>query len=413
MFRLFIVLSYLLMVFYGHRAFKNVFRGKWPNALYFLFTLGVFAVFFVEVLLNVSGFRYDSDKILVFAIFFSFYILVMILAGAMLLEDIYRALVITISVLKKWSLNGVSKKNIPERRKFISKTALALGALPFGGLLYGIFEGRYNFKVFRYVLEFADLPRAFDGYQISHISDIHCGGLDNYDKVVYAVDLINEQKSDLILFTGDFINRKSGELNKWKDVFSKLEAKEGKYSILGNHDYGDYFRWDSEDEKKKNFEDLKRLQKEMGFVLLCDQCHFLKKGGSRLALIGSENWSVASRRMQKGDIERAIKGVGKDDFKILLTHDPSHWEQQIIHHREHFHLTLSGHTHGFQFGIEIPGLIKWSPFIGHKYNYWAGIYEESGQYINVNRGFGYTGFPGRLGIWPEISVITLKKKHRA
>ena len=407
--RLFIAVTYLILVFYGFNAIKSTFK-KGCRAGYFVLTLGVFCYFFFEVLIDFGSIRYDSDKLLVFAVFFAFYILVLIIGGMMFIEDVVRILIRIYTEVKSYFFTSRTKRHWPERRAFVGKVALLLGTIPFGALLYGIFEGRYNFKVLTYELEFEDLPEEFDGYGITHFSDVHCGGLDDYSKVEYAVDLINQQKSDVIFFTGDFVDRKSEELKQWQNVFSKLSAPDGKFSVLGNHDYGDYFNWKSEGEKERDLLNLTRIQSEMGFELLRDECRELKKGPSKLLLIGSENWSASSHRMQKGAIEKVLKDVSSLEFKIVLTHDPSHWEKILIDHPHHIHLTLSGHTHGYQFGVEIPGLVKWSPFNKFYYKYWAGLYKEKGQYINVNRGFGYTGFPGRVGIWPEISVIKLKRK---
>ena len=285
---------------------------------------------------------------------------------------------------------------------------LGIAAVPFGGLLYGMYKGKYNFKVLKYSLEYDDLPEAFDGYQITQISDVHSGSFDNRKKIEYAIDLVNKQKSDVLFFTGDLVNNKTEEMHPWKELFSKLEAKDGKFSILGNHDYGDYVDWNSEDEKAQNLEDLKKLQMEIGFDLLLNESRYLKKGDDEIALVGVENWGRGGFK-KAGDLTKAAENISKEDFKILLSHDPSHWEDVVIHDDYHYHLTLSGHTHGMQFGIEIPGWVKWSP-IKWRYKYWAGIYKELGQYINVNRGFGFLGYPGRVGIWPEITVITLKKK---
>lgn len=404
--RLLIVITYLVLVFYGYVAFKDIFKNRPLRAFYFILTLGVFIYFSINVLLPGAGIRNNPEKLRIFAIFFSFYLLVVIMGGLMLLQDIKRGLIF---LVRRTKAPG-DGTHLPQRRKFVSKVALFLGTLPFGSLLYSIFHGRYNFRVIKYTLEFNDLPDAFNGYQITHISDIHCGGLDNREKVAYAVDLINRQESDAIFFTGDIIDRTTDELDEWKDLFSKLKAKDGIFSILGNHDYGDYIQWDSEEDKKNSFEKLKRYQKEMGFKLLCNENQYLHRNDGRLAVIGLENWSASSKYMQKGDFEKSLNGIDKTDFKIAMTHDPTHWEHKIINHKEHIHLTLSGHTHGYQFGIEVPGYVKWSPFVADKYKYWAGLYEELGQYINVNRGFGCTAFPGRIGIWPEISVIILKKK---
>ena len=223
-------------------------------------------------------------------------------------------------------------------------------------------------------------------------------------------DLINKQESDAILFTGDMVNNEASEMEPWKESFGRLQAKDGKFSVLGNHDYGDYVPWESRAAKAANLRRLKEIQKEMGFDLILNDTRFLERGNERIALVGVENWGTGGFK-RAGDLNKAISQVLSTDFKVLMSHDPSHWEHVVIRHKEHFHLTLSGHTHGMQFGIEIPGWFKWSP-VKWKYKYWAGIYEEMGQYINVNRGFGYLAFPGRVGIWPEITVIELRKGAR-
>ncbi|MEM8926679.1 MAG: metallophosphoesterase [Bacteroidota bacterium] len=408
--RLFIAITYISFVIYGYQALKSGFASIWFRRGYLLLTLGVFGYFLFEVLINLGAIRYDSDKLLTFAVFLAFYILVFLLAIIMFLEDVVRILKYLYRHIRDQFSQKSTLQHWPERRAVVGKLGLFLGVLPFGAFLYGIFEGRYNFKVFRYDLEFEDLPEEFNGYTITHFSDVHSGGLDNRSKVAYAIDLMNGLNSDIIIFTGDFINRKSEEVKEWKEVFSKLKAPDGKFSILGNHDYGDYFRWESNEEQQADLENLKKLQGDMGFTVLCDECFELARNQDKLLLIGSENWSASSEWMQKGNIEKVLKSVDPKAFKIMLTHDPSHWERVLIEHPLHFHLTLSGHTHGYQFGVEIPGLVKWSPFNRFYYKYWAGLYKEQMQYINVNRGFGYTGFPGRVGIWPEISVIKLTKK---
>ena len=198
-------------------------------------------------------------------------------------------------------------------------------------------------------------------------------------------------------------------MHKWKELFGSLHAKDGVYSVLGNHDYGDYVSWNSEAEKAKNLSALKKLQKEMGWRLLLNENQTLERNGQTIKLLGVENWGAGGFK-KAGDLNKACEGCEVSDFKILLSHDPSHWQEQVKSHDKNIHLTLSGHTHGMQFGIEIPGWIKWSP-VKYRYENWAGIYEEFGRYINVNRGFGYLGYPGRVGIWPEVTVITLKKKR--
>ena len=292
------------------------------------------------------------------------------------------------------------------RRKFISQLALGMASIPFISIIYGIVKGKHNFKVLKYELPFDDLPEAFDGFTITQITDIHSGSLDNKEKIEYAIDLINEQKSDMVLFTGDIVNNFAKEMDPWIASFKKINASVGKYSILGNHDYGDYSSWKSEEDKKANFKAVIDIHPKIGFDLLLNEHRYIEKDGQRLALIGVENWGEKFK--QAGDLEKASEGVKKEDFKILMTHDPSHWEFKVKENDFNYHLTLSGHTHGLQFGIEIPGIIKWSP-AKYVYKQWAGLYKEFGRYINVNRGFGYHAFPGRVGIWPEITVIKLKK----
>ncbi|HNQ26314.1 MAG TPA: metallophosphoesterase, partial [Aquaticitalea sp.] len=296
-------------------------------------------------------------------------------------------------------------------RKFVSTVALGVAAVPFASLLYGMYQGKYNFRVLKHTLQFDDLPDAFDGYRITQISDIHSGSFDNYEKIAYGVNLINEQGSDAIMFTGDMVNNVASEMLPWKELFGQLRAKDGVFSVLGNHDYGDYIDWNCAAEKEQNLNDLKQIQKEMGYDLLLNESRFIEREGQRIALVGVENWGKGGFK-KAGDLNMASKNVRPDDFKILMSHDPSHWDEVVLKDDNHYHLTLSGHTHGMQFGVEIPGWVKWSP-IKWRYRHWAGVYKELGRYINVNRGFGYLGYPGRVGIWPEITVIELKKHSKS
>jgi predicted MPP superfamily phosphohydrolase len=292
----------------------------------------------------------------------------------------------------------------PKRRKIISQIALGLAAIPFTSLLYGMYRGKYNYKVLSYKLKYEDLPKAFEGFKIAQISDIHSGSFDNLKKVSYGVNLINEQQADMVLFTGDLVNNKAKEVLPWLETFKKINAPFGVYSILGNHDYGDYAAWDTPEAKKENLKELFNAQKEMGWDLLLNESRFIEKEGERIALVGVENWGSGFKKA--GDLNKALKEVSSNDFKILMTHDPSHWEAEVLPHPYKVHLTLSGHTHGMQFGIEIPGWFKWSP-VKWRYKQWAGIYEQAKQRLNVNRGFGYLAYPGRVGMWPEVTVITL------
>lgn len=406
--RFLIVLSiiYIILAFYGFQGFRTLFRSPWLQITYAILFFGAFINLVIRVMNYVPGDGVRGQIAIAGGVFFSFLLLAAVLGFFLFIEDIFR--VVAWAYHKIVGVKNVDSSYFPSRRSFVSAIGLGLAALPFGALLYGMYKGKYNFKVLKYELAFEDLPEAFDGYQITQISDVHSGSFDDADKVAYGIDLVNKQKSDVILFTGDMVNDKAVEMEPWKAVFSKLEATDGKYSVLGNHDYGDYTQWPSDEAKKNNLQDLKELQKDIGFDLLLDSHRYLKRNGAQIALLGVENWGRGGFK-KAGDLDKAKSGIDKDDFKILMSHDPSHWEDVVIQDDYHFHLTLSGHTHGMQFGVEIPGWIKWSP-IKWRYKYWAGIYQELGQYINVNRDFGFLGYPGRVGIWPEITVITLKKK---
>ncbi len=394
---------YVVLSLYAFQAVKTGVKSSWVSYLFAV----VSVVVLVNVVLQFTVLNDDSSgwgpaKSFAIGYFLTFLLFSLVLAFFMLGEDIVRVFT---GLYQKLS-GSKTQFAIPSRRKFLSTLALGVAAIPFASMLYGMYKGKYNYKVLSYVLEYDDLPDAFDGYQITQISDIHSGSFDNKEKISYAIDLINEQKSDMLLFTGDMVNNKAEEMLPWKSLFGKLEAKDGKYAVLGNHDYGDYVKWESKEAKAQNLEDLKDIQKEMGFDLLLNESRFIEKDGERIAVLGVENWGAGFK--QKGDLAKAATAVDANDFKILMSHDPSHWQHKVVDDAYHYHLTLSGHTHGMQFGIEIPGWIKWSP-VKWRYKYWAGIYKEKNQYINVNRGFGFLAFPGRVGIWPEITVITLKK----
>lgn len=395
---------YAAMALYTLQALRSGTRFPWVYYLYLAIALLVLGNFVYQFTWGEEAGRVLSrPKSYAFGFLIAVLTFNIITILFLFSEDIFRFL---IAGYRKLS-GSTAEFSLPDRRRFLSLIALGIASLPFGALLYGMYRGKYNYKVLRYTLEFKDLPEAFHNYTITQISDVHSGSFDNRAKIEYGVDLINRQKSDVILFTGDMVNNKASEMQPWSELFSKLSAPDGKYSILGNHDYGDYVTWDTEEEKAANLQSLIDMQREMGFDVLLNEHRYLRRGDEHIALIGVENWGRGGFK-KAGDLRTATEGMNGSDFKILLSHDPSHWEDKVIHDPLHYHLTLSGHTHGMQFGIEIPGWIKWSP-VKWRYKYWAGIYEELGQYINVNRGFGFLGYPGRVGIWPEITVIELKK----
>jgi len=402
---LFTVLIFLFVLtiveLYAFQALKTFSSNKIIRVLWVGLSVLAYGYFFFTVFnegrSNGQTIKFQWAMAVLLLTFLPKVLMIVVLFG----EDVFR-------YFKKMLqfFSGNSNVTIDGRRKFISQIALGAAAIPFLSMLYGIIRGKYNYKVLKYELTFKDLPEAFDGFTISHITDIHSGSFDNKEKIQYGVDLINEQQSDVILFTGDIVNNFAHEMDNWIPVFSQLKAKEGKFSILGNHDYGEYSEWKSSEEKENNFNAIKDIHPKIGFDLLLNEHRYLEKNGQKIALVGVENWGKGFK--QKGDLEKASSEIKKDDFKILLSHDPSHWEEMVKKDDFNYQLTLSGHTHGLQFGIEIPGFIKWSP-AKYVYKQWAGLYEEFGRYINVNRGFGYHAFPGRVGIWPEISVIKLKK----
>jgi len=267
-------------------------------------------------------------------------------------------------------------------------------------------QSRHHYKIHRTTISFADLPEAFSGFTITQLSDIHAGSFTSAKGVQKGVNLVNAQNSDVIVFTGDLVNNSAAEMEPWIDTFAQLNAPYGMFSILGNHDYGDYITWENQAAKAQNMVRLKEIHNEIGFKLLLNESVSLQKDEASIGLIGVENWGKGNFH-RYGDLNKAITDVIDEPFKILMSHDPSHWDAVVTDYRPLIHLTLSGHTHGMQFGFEFMG-IKWSP---SKYIYqrWAGLYESYGRYLYVNRGFGFLGLKGRLGVWAEISVITLKR----
>ncbi|MBD1386749.1 metallophosphoesterase [Mucilaginibacter rigui] len=299
-------------------------------------------------------------------------------------------------------------RDFPQRAIWVSELTVALAAVIFFVVLFGITRGRHFYRVRRETLYFPDLPEAFDGFSVTQLSDIHSGSFTSDSGVQKGLDLVNAQASDVILFTGDLVNNKASEMDRWIPAFSKLQAAYGKFSVLGNHDYGDYVRWESETAKQHNLVRLKQVHGDIGFKLLLNESVSVNKDGQSITLIGVENWGKGGFH-KYGDLEKAANGIADGSFNILMSHDPSHWDAVTLGHHKHIHLTFAGHTHGMQFGIEL-FKFKWSP-IKYVYKQWAGLYEQAGKYLYVNRGFGFLGLKGRIGMWPEVAVITLKKAY--
>lgn len=402
---IFFLLFAAIVEWYSLQAVRTSFENKWITRIYlFISVVSLFYLIYSFTKFDRSHGQ-THQTMITLGLFLLLYIPKLIVALFLLGEDILRTLVGT---YQYFSQTETSSSFFPSRRKFISMTALAIAAIPFSSIIYGIIKGRFNYKVLKSTVFFDDLPDDFDGFKILQLSDIHSGSFDNPEKIGYGIDLINQQEFDVAVFTGDLVNTLAPEMDDWIEVFNRIKTPEfGKYSVLGNHDYGEYVSWPTEQEKQKNFEAIKNIHPKIGFELLLNENKRIQRGNSFLAIVGVENWGEKFKKA--GDLSKASEGLKKEDFKILLSHDPSHWDFEVQNNPMNYHLTLSGHTHGMQFGIEIPGFFKWSP-VQYVYKHWAGLYENAGRFLYVNRGFGYHAYPGRVGIWPEITLIELKKK---
>lgn len=407
-----ILLVYLLAELYVFLNLRIVIRGSKYDFIYY----GLYVLSLALVLLALGSLTYNMSNpskefvprtvITNLFIGFTFTLLVskLILASIFLLIDVSRFITWIIDKVIKLSSSNAGEISLEGRRGFLVKLGLGIAAIPFASFLYGITKGKYNYKVRKVSLSFDNLDPAFDGYKIVQISDIHAGSFDSPEQVQKGIDLMNTQSPDLVLFTGDLVNDRAEEIDAYAHVFKSIEAKDGIYSITGNHDYGDYYQWESQEAKEENFKNLVGKHSDLGFNILMNENVKIKKGDAHFNLLGIENWGLPPFP-QHGDLNKALHGVD-DQFTLLMSHDPSHWDAETVNHSNKVDLTLSGHTHGMQFGIEIPG-IKWSP-VKYKYPRWAGLYENGSHKLYVNRGFGFLGLPGRVGIWPEITVIELK-----
>jgi len=398
------ILIFSVLQWYSFQSFRTLTNNRLILLLYGIAVILILGNLLIHTLVLERNSSMEPRLMYAIGFFITLFTFQIVISIVLAVEDVFR---IPQSIYAYFSKLPGQTDFYPSRRKIVSQTALGLAAIPFASLLYGMYKGKYNYKVLSYELEYDDLPDVFDGFKITQISDIHSGSFDNPEKVKYGIDLINEQKSNVVLFTGDLVNNKSEEVLPWIKLFKQIKAPQGVFSVLGNHDYGDYTSWETEEAKLKNMKDLYKANQDLGWDLLLNESRFIEKDGERVAIVGVENWGTGGFK-KAGDLNKALEKVKSEDFKILMSHDPSHWEAEVLPHPYTIHLTLSGHTHGMQFGIEIPGWLKWSP-AQWRYKQWAGVYGDSNQRINVNRGFGYLAYPGRVGIWPEVTVITLKK----
>ena len=409
-----IFLIFLLLIdFYVYRGIR-ILSADWEktskfilSTSYWLVSLGILALL-VYSMIQMSGDRAAMTKPF-YA--FSFGILIMLLvpklifAVFLLVQDISQGGVWIFTHLASNKPSDIPGPTMP-RITFLSKMGLGLAAIPFVGIGYGMLKGRFDFRVIKKKLHFKNLPPEFEGFKIVQISDAHLGSFfHDYNKVEKGLAMVNKLEPDLLLFTGDMVNNIASETEGWEPYMQQLHGKYGKYAILGNHDYGDYVEWPSEEAKAKNLDYLKQQIAKMGYRLLLDEHVKIEKDGAHFELIGVQNWG-AGGFAKYGNLDKAMKGTDPQKFQLLMSHDPSHWDVQV-QEKTKIDLTLSGHTHGMQFGIEIPGL-KWSP-VQYRYPHWAGLYRNKEQHLYVNRGFGYIGFPGRVGIWPEVTMLELHK----
>jgi predicted MPP superfamily phosphohydrolase len=398
----------LVLDLYVFQAVKTVSQGASPrmrstiHTVYWVISiLAILILCFLPYLYR----RFSWLQGYAFFILIGFYLAKILVAVFLLLDDVRRVIQWIAGRLLAASGPAPAVPTVGVSRSiFMSWLGLGVGAGLYSSLVYG-FANKYRYRVRRVRLAFDNLPVSFKGLKILQLSDIHSGSLANPAAVRRGVDLALAEKPDIILFTGDLVNNIALEVGEYQAIFGCLDAPMGVYSTLGNHDYGDYSWWENAEAKKANLDQLMRIQKEMGWRLLMNEHVVLERGSDQIALLGVENWSAKARFPKYGKLDEAYAGAEKYPFKILMSHDPSHWDAQVRKEYPDIDLTLSGHTHGMQFGLELPGF-KWSP-VQYIYKEWAGLYEEGKQKLYVNRGFGFIGYPGRVGIMPEITVIEL------
>ncbi len=396
----------LAIELYSYFGLKSVLFASQPKIYSIIYGITVILTIigvFLFLKAGAKGFvDVSTTTSILFGLAFSFTIAKLIISANFLVEDLFRSFLwLFQSVVNFRSAELISRSYI------LSFVSLSMASILFLLLNYGVSFGKYNFQVHKKTLEFENLPKEFDGFKIAQLSDLHLGTFDNVKKVQKGLNMLQAENPDVILFTGDMVNNKAIEAKRFVDLIKKLEAPYGKFIVWGNHDYGSYVHWNSEAERQKNLSELNEIGIEMGLKWLNNANFPLVKNNDTLHLVGVENWGLPPFP-QKGDLDKALENIDSKDFSVLLSHDPTHWREKVLKHKKKVALTLSGHTHGMQFGIEI-GNFRWSP-VKYRYKDWADLFEENGQFLYVNRGFGCIGYPGRVGILPEITIIELRKK---
>lgn len=397
-----------LYVFQAVRTITDDWSTVWRNIARYGFWAPTFfclAAILYYVLGNPDSLSHTARSFLLTG-FFAIYLSKLFAVAVLFIDDFQRAVKWTARFFYRGGSGEMPGEAI-SRSEFLSKTALVVSAVPLGAMAYGVISGAHDYRVRRKTIYLPNLPRAFDGIKIGQLSDIHSGSFFNKTAVKGGVEMFLREKPDVIFFTGDLVNNETSEVREYIDVFGKLRAPLGVFTVTGNHDYGDYKKWPSKQAKHQNLQALFAAHKEMGFDLLLNEHRFLGEGDDRIAIIGIENWGKGGFS-KYGKLDVAHRGTGDAPVKLLLSHDPSHWDAQVRPSYPDIDIAFAGHTHGFQFGVEI-GDIKWSPS-QYVYKQWAGLYKEGSQYLYVNRGFGYLGYPGRVGMPPELTILELKRQ---
>lgn len=404
-FVVFLVSIYLILdiyVFLAVRSLTESLSPAWKKIIWVAYwVLSIGSLVGVLLYRQIDPKQFQNLRLYITTFFFVLFIGKLFSAVFLLLDDIRRGITWLVNIFP-----FTEEDHSTSRSDFMQKSALIAGAIPIATMSFGIISGAHDYRVRRRIVSSPNLPKAFDGIRVAQISDIHTGSFFNKTAVSGGVDLLNAEKPDITFFTGDLVNNRSEEAKDYLDIFKKVSAPLGVYSVMGNHDYGDYTSWSSEAARQKDIKNLHEMHKYMGYDLLLNENRTIRVDGEEIAILGCENWG-AGRFSKYGNMEQTVSGIKDQPYRLLLSHDPSHWDAQIRKEYPDIDLMLSGHTHGMQFGVEI-GEFRWSP-VQYRYKQWADLYQEGNQSLYVNRGYGFIGYPGRIGILPEITILELKR----
>jgi predicted MPP superfamily phosphohydrolase len=401
---LLIVAAVLLLDLYAYQSLRTLSAPAWLRVTYWVvMTLSAVAPVAALSLIAKSG-EMTSVGGWAMSTLVLFLAPVVAMVAALLLEDVIRVVMLAV----RYVLN-ISPAYLP-RARWVGVASLSLGGVMLLTMLHGMVWGKYDYRVKEQVVYFSDLPQSFDGFRILQLSDFHAGSFSSPKDVQRGIDLANAQRADLFVFSGDMVNNTANELRPWASYLAQIKAPYGQFAVLGNHDYGDYCQWETPEAKAANLQSLVEQERAIGLRVLLDENVTIEKDGQAIVVAGVQNIGMGSHFVAYGNLQKALDGVDSSEFKILISHDPSHWDKEVSDYSEKVQLTLSGHTHGFQFGVET-SLFKWSP-VQWMYPHWAGLYEKNGRYLYVNRGFGFIPFfLGRVGIFPEITVLELRARR--